>query len=273
MFKVQSLVLIVSTILERPLSKSSMIQNQYKVIRHLGSGSYGHSYLVFDHKNCRTVVLKALRLHKRLTKRGRCEFQREINMLKEIHHTCLPKFLDMGMYKKTPFFTMEYIEGKTFEQLIFEDGKQYDEIETFNLGYELLEVIEYLHQHNIVHRDIRIPNIMWTGRNLKVIDVGLAKNLSKISTKEKGADFIHPRKQIDFKSDYYGLGHFLLFLLYSQFTPSKNQKEKSWEEELEITQQGKKVIRKLLQIDPPYQSCEEMKQDFQKLIDKKILKG
>ncbi len=74
---------------------------------------------------------------------------------------------------------MEFMEGKTFEQLIFEEGKQFSEPEAFKLGSELLEIIEYLHQRNIIHRDIRIPNIMWDGQKIKVIDLGLAKEVTK----------------------------------------------------------------------------------------------
>jgi serine/threonine protein kinase len=264
------LVLTVSSLLEKPLSNGRVVVNQYVVVKHLGSGSYGHSYLVYDRKSKKQVVLKSLRLHKRITLKGRLGFQREMNLLKEIHHPSLPEFLESGSFNKIPFFTMEFIDGKTFEQLIFEEGKQFSEIETFQLGYMLLEVMEYLHKHNIVHRDIRIPNIMWVGETLKVIDVGLAKHLPQTDKRGKGRAFFHPRNQLDFKGDFYGLGHFLLFLLYSQYSPVKNQKEKSWEEELDITPQGTKVIRKLLQIDPPYESCEEIKQDFQKLIHESI---
>lgn len=258
------LVIAFSNLLERPMFLGTVIQNRFKVIRHLGSGSYGHSYLVYDDENHNKVVLKALRVHKRVSKKGRFAFQNEMNILKEINHPSFPKYLGSGIFSSTPFFIMEFIEGKTFEQLIFEDGKKFGETEAFKLGSELLEIIEYLHQHNIIHRDIRIPNIMWDGQKIKLIDLGLAKEITK-NKKDKSQAIHHPRKQIDFKSDFYGLGHFLLFLLYSQYSPPKGQKEKSWEEELRLSPFGRRVIRKLLQIESPYETCKEIKQDFLKI--------
>jgi serine/threonine protein kinase len=263
MFK--RIVLIISSLIEKPLSKGSLIQSRYEIIQLLGSGSYGHSYLVFDNHFKRKAVLKALRWHKRITKNGRNGFNQEIKMLKEINHPSFPCFYESGSYGKIPYFTMEYINGKTFEQLIFEEGKQYGERESFTLSYELLEIIGSIQQEKIVHRDIRIPNIMWDGKNIKVIDVGLAKKVSN-NMSERRKVHNHPRKQIDYCSDFYGIGHFLLFLLYSTYTPSKKGREKSWEEELPLSMDAKMIIRKLLQIDTPYESVEGIKHDFRKII-------
>lgn len=264
MFK--SIILIISSIVEKPLANGMLIQSRYEIERHLGSGSYGHSYLVFDRVKKIKLVLKALRWHKRITSHGRNGFEEEINMMKELKHPSFPRIIENGMFGKIPYFTMEFIEGKTFEQLIFEEGKQYDERESFGLGYELVEILSILQQNNIVHRDIRIPNIMWDGRNIKVIDLGLAKKLSKESI-EKQKEITHPRKQIDSKSDFYGLGHFLLFLLYSTYQPSGNEKERSWEEELTLSREARRILRKLLQIDTPYETANQIKRDFQKILN------
>lgn len=260
------MILIISSIVEKPLANGMFIQTRYEIERHLGSGSYGHSYLVFDHLKKTNLVLKALRWHKRISPNGRNDFGDEINIMKELNHPSFPKIIESGMFGNIPYFTMEFIEGKTFEQLIFEEGKQYGERESFRLGYELVEILSILQQNNIVHRDIRIPNIMWNGREIKVIDLGLAKKLSKESI-ERQKEITHPRKQIDSKSDFYGLGHFLLFLLYSAYEPSGNEKERSWEEELELSGEARRIIRKLLQIDTPYETTDQIKRDFQKILN------
>ncbi|WP_318508833.1 serine/threonine protein kinase [Bacillus sp. T3] len=261
----KSIILIISSLIEKPLANATLIQNRYEVLSHLGSGSYGHSYLVFDHQDNVKVVLKALRWHKRMTKKGRIGFYQEMAIMQQLHYPSFPRFIGHGMYDKVPFFTMEYISGKTFEQLIFEEGRQFDELESFTLGYELVKIFSFLQQNNIVHRDIRIPNIMWDGDQIKVIDLGLAKKVAG-GTIENQKSIIHPRKQIDFKSDFYGLGHFLLFLLYSAYSPDVNEKEKSWEEELTLSYDAKSLIRKLLQIDPPYETTQQLKCDFEKIL-------
>jgi serine/threonine-protein kinase len=196
----------------------------------------------------------------------------EISLLKSIHHPGLPSFIAEGTAGKIPFYIMEYVEGKTFEQIIFQEGKSYSEIECFSIAAELLEILDYLHQKKIIHRDVRIPNIMMEDKRIKVIDLGLAKRTEQ---EEKGRKqkSRHPLKQVNVQSDYYGLGHFLLFLLYSSYTPKKDQKERSWEEELVLSDRARIIIRKLLQIDLPYENGCEIKQDFQRLLKKSQVKG
>ena len=64
-------------------------------------------------------------------------------------------------------------------------------------------------------------------------------------------------RAVSVKSDFYALGHFALFLLYSGFTPS-DEEEKCWEEELSISSGLKSVLRKMLQIDLPYERAEDI---------------
>jgi serine/threonine-protein kinase len=192
-----------------------------------------------------------------------------MEILKNIFHSGFPTYFESGTDEGTPFYTMEYIEGHTFEQLIFQEGKTYREVECFILAKKLLETINYLHQHQLVHRDIRIPNIMLEGEKLRIIDLGLAKYVgTEINTLK-----MHPRKQINVQSDFYGLGHFILFLLYSSYSPEKKAKERSWEEELAISDAAKNIIRRLLQIDKPYKDCLEIQQDFCKVINTMKMKG
>ena len=263
---VKRILLYISSIIEKLHLPGDLIENRYVVVRHLGSGSYGQTYLVMDQLKEVIIVLKTLRWHRRITKAGRSGFFAEMEMLANIRHSGFPIFFESGYDGKTPFYTMEYVEGHTFEQLIFQEGKTYNEVECFIVANQLLEMVDYLHQLHIVHRDLRIPNIMLQGRELKIIDMGLAK---KVGSDNHSLNF-HPRKQINVQSDYYGLGHFILFLLYSTYSPVNHAKERSWEEELVITNDAKTIIRRLLQIDRPYETSYDIQQDFQKIIKNKV---
>ncbi|MEH7305381.1 protein kinase domain-containing protein, partial [Neobacillus drentensis] len=171
------------------------------------------------------------------------------------------RYFDGGNYKNIPFYTMEFIEGMNFEQLIFSEGRKIPEKEAFQIVIKLLTPLEYLHNLKIVHRDIRIPNVITDGSTIRLIDLGLGRhfNLDKVvlSTREK-----HLRKEVNFQADFYGLGHFLLFLLYSNFTFTKEGHEKSWEDELNISNHAKHIIRRLLQIDPPYENCAQIRAEI-----------
>jgi serine/threonine protein kinase len=259
-------ILILSDLIEKPLVNGELIDGRYLVLRHLGSGSYGHSYFVFDHVEECNLVLKALRFHKRIFKSGLRNFENEIQILKSFNHLGYPKFYQYGSYRRIPYFTMEFIEGKNFEQLIFDDGKKYSEFEVWEITLKLLEQIKYLHSNWIIHRDIRIPNVITDGSSVKLIDFGLARHRIVSDKDRKSLKKRRLHKQIDVQSDFYQLGHFILFLLYSNFTAPITQKERSWEIELELTLPTKLVLKKLLLHEIPYDSCIDIEKDILEII-------
>ncbi|MBM7654788.1 serine/threonine protein kinase [Neobacillus cucumis] len=259
-------VLFFSNLLEKPLSPELVIADKYKVVKHLGMGSYGHSYLVIDLSTQQKKVLKALRLHKRITKSGRRSFELEKELLKSIDHPGFPKYFETGLIKEIPFYTMEYIEGKNFEQLIFSEGWTITEPEAFKIADELLTLIEHLHHMNIIHRDIRIPNVIYDGTKIRLIDLGLGRYLSHDLEVEAVTKKVDVRKGVNFQVDFYGLAHFLLFLLYTNYSFDPHEKEKSWEEELNISSSAKHIIRRLLEIDIKYDGCSQIREDIKKLL-------
>ncbi|MNR63189.1 hypothetical protein D3C85_1854170 [compost metagenome] len=76
------------------------------------------------------------------------------------------------------------------------------------------------------------------------------------------------RRTVDVTSDLYAIGHFLLFMLYSTYELSAEQEDavRGWEEELSISTQTKQIIRKLLQIDPPYASAQACMEELDAVI-------
>jgi serine/threonine protein kinase, bacterial len=256
-----------ANLIERPFSIGRLIQERYEIVEFLGRGSHGNSYLVWDQKTHRKVVLKCLRVHKRMLRSGRMAFQQEFQLLKETQQAYFPLVFEYGQYNNVPYFTMEYVGGKTFEQLIFEEGKTYSEQESFQVGYELLQIMKWLHHDGIVHRDIRIPNVINEHNGLRLIDFGLARRFDTAHLPAVMHDSI--KKMISPVSDFYALGHFLLFLLYSTYEPVETTAEQSWESELTLSSKAHAIIRKLLAIDEPYQICEEIEQDILSIIRRK----
>ncbi|WP_316569900.1 protein kinase domain-containing protein [Neobacillus sp. YIM B06451] len=265
MFK--SFMLAISETIEKPFPKGMGIDGRYRIEKLLGSGGFGHSYLAFDMAEGRLVVVKTLRLHKRLSFAGRKSFRIEQVMMQQTSHLGLPAYYRNGTHEGIPFFAMEYKYGKTVEQLIFQEGDSYTETEAFGVAMKLLSIVEYLHSGNIIHRDIRIPNILLHGEEVYLIDLGLARKAEKRTGKfPKSSKLL--RKAKNRQSDFYGLGHFLLFLLYSSYTPKEGQPERSWEEELHISQEAKTILRRLLLIDSEYNDCGEIRRDIEKLLCK-----
>ncbi|RFU65429.1 serine/threonine protein kinase [Peribacillus glennii] len=239
-------------------------KEKWQFVRKIGSGSYGTAYLIQDPSGKQLYILKRLNFHKLKSNQARAGFQIETQLLSELSDVAFPALVQKGSLNGTPYFIMEYKAGKTFEQLIFAEGKVFSEHESFTITARLLSKLAGLHQMGIVHRDLRIPNVLADGERLSIIDFGLAR---KLGQEEEGIEADNPRKRVHFTSDLYSLGHFLLFLLYSGYQPSM-KKERTWEEELELFPDSKRIIKKLLMSDVPYSSSMEALADINKQIKK-----
>ncbi|MBA2877665.1 serine/threonine-protein kinase [Anoxybacillus kamchatkensis] len=242
---------------EKPYREGTVVNGRYTIQTQLGEGSYGVAYVARDEETKELVVLKQMKRTKK--KKRRASFEREALILKKLNHPQIPKLYDSFDVRGTLHLVMEYIEGDTMETLIFDKNKTYDEKEAFSLLADVLRVVQYIHAHGIVHRDLRIPNIVFRNGVVYVLDFGLARFLSekneRLFTLEQRL-----RRTIDVKSDIYALGHFLLFLLYSSYEPTAD-KEKSWEDELSLSKEARHVLRRMLQLDRPYASVEQLMRD------------
>ncbi|MED1862315.1 protein kinase [Fictibacillus nanhaiensis] len=248
---------------DRPLKAGQHVHEQrYQIQKVLGMGSYGITYLALDTLTEEIIVLKQLRNTKAKTTAGLLSFQREAQILETLHHHPVPKLLNAFQNNQGHFIAMEWIKGETFEDLIFRDNQTYNEKQTIDILLELLSITERFHKNGIIHRDLRIPNIIQRDNKLIVIDFGLACHLSDKETEDSHD---HPEKlrmrAVKVESDLFALGHFALFLLYSSYTP-QSQKELSWEEELDISHTFRSVLRKMLQLDEPFHSVTDVKKSL-----------
>lgn len=238
---------------EKPLKAAEIVGGKYIVADLLGKGSYGYTYLVNDQQG-NLLVLKQLRKYKMLEESGRNSFKREANILKALNNSAFPTFYEHFEENDKQFIVMEYKKGNTFEEIIFRENISFTESAAFKELYQILHLVKHIHELGFIHRDLRIPNILKNDNEYYIIDFGLARKLEdQTSLFEEKANHLEKQlyREVAFKSDFYALGHFLLFLLYSSFEPL-SKKKRTWEEELQITPFAKKILRKMLQLDEPY---------------------
>ena len=118
--------------------------------------------------------------------------KKEFEMGAQLHHPALPDYRRFfGDY-----IVMDYVDGFTIADLAKnEDPWIADEDNVRNIMNQLLDVVDYLHQHNVVHCDIKADNVMITAgtRNVKLIDL------------DKCYTYVHD-KRISGSASNYGLG-------------------------------------------------------------------
>lgn len=255
-------------LVDRPFKKGTVICERYEIINILGMGSYGITYVASDIVQQKEVVIKQLRKTKQRTPQGLKSFHYEAKLLSQLDHPQIPSLYEAVEIDEGCFLVMELIQGKTFEDLIFEEKCVYTEEKALVILLDILEVVSAIHEQGIVHRDLRIPNIIDVNGTIYVIDFGLARFLG---AHEETSSLIEEQqfmRQTSVASDIYALGHFLLFLLYSGYEPTEKQ-EKSWEQELSLSAPIKTIIQKMLRADEAYESIKSLQKDIYDYINSK----
>jgi serine/threonine-protein kinase len=242
--------------LDRPFRPGRVLGKRYEVERCLGMGSYGISYLCLDRQTQQRCVVKQVRPSKRRGQKGFPIFEYETSILAQLQHPAIPRLYEKFSERGQWFFAMEYMEGTNLEDALFEGELRVEEQEALQLIRDLLEIVAYVHDQRVVHRDVRIPNVILQDGQLKLIDFGLARRLGDRPTQvaEDLREYMvekQIKREVEFRSDFYSMGHFLLFLLYTTFE-SSGEEERSWEQELRLHPRTQTLLKRMLQLETPY---------------------
>lgn len=217
----------------------------YTIKKMLGEGQYGIVYLVED-KEKKKYVMKQLK--KKISKKNRNKLFYEEMTLKRLHNTHFPKFIENYKDDYSEGYILEYIEGEVFEDILREDGYQFKRDEIYGICAQLLDMTEILHSYNIVHRDIRLPNVIRKeNQELSLIDFGLARTMD---TERYTRDL-----------DYWYIGDFLLHLYYTTYQ-NKSKLERPWYKELDLSTEEKELLLRLMGIEKIYLSIHEIRQQL-----------
>ena len=162
----------------------------YTPIKLLGQGSYGSVYeaqnIIFQN----TVAMKII--NKTDSKIDDKEILNEINILKKLSHPNIVKIFEFYITKAHYYIVTEFCkDGELFSYI----KNKYSERQLAVLFYQIFSGLWYLHDNKMLHRDIKLENIMISGKEkdqstgeelfwIKIIDFGTAKIFEK-NKKEK----------------------------------------------------------------------------------------
>jgi serine/threonine protein kinase len=189
--------------------RESLLANRYQLQQVLGQGGFGRTFLALD-RHCfdRLCVVKEFLPQQQgdnEIRKSRELFLREARILDRIDSPQVPKFLACFEENRQLFLVQEYIKGQTYAHLLRErkrQGRTFSEREVIQWLKELLPVLIYLHELQIVHRDISLDNaIRHEESHLPVlIDFGIGKSALIIG--QSGNRNHDPQKSIVGKIGY-----------------------------------------------------------------------
>ena len=144
--------------------KSSQSQSDnMKICREISRGSFGIVYMGI--KNNKYYAIKILKkLHN--------EKNDEIDILKQLDHPNIIKYVESYKKKDKIYIITEYYPQSDLFDKIKNCGGKINEKDTKSIVKQILQGVSYLHDHNIIHRDLKLSNIMFSDNVVKIIDFG-----------------------------------------------------------------------------------------------------
>ncbi|MBW4492575.1 MAG: serine/threonine protein kinase [Oscillatoria princeps RMCB-10] len=208
-------------------NSGEIIAERYRILDTLGQGGVGITYRAEDLKTGQQVALKALSLRRIADWKTLELFEREAQILSQLHHPAIPRYLDYfqtDTSRERGFYIAQQLEeGKSLAALV-ENGWRPDEREVRHIATQILDILIYLHSLTppVIHRDIKPQNLIRSsdGR-VFLVDFGSVtgtyhNTLTGGSTVVGTYGYMAPeqfRGQAVLSTDLYGLGATLLFLL------------------------------------------------------------
>lgn len=195
-----SLFLLISTILAFVIKKYIYLFSfwkkqkyigRYRVIDRISSGGMGNVFKAHSIRDKTDIVaIKVLKEELFKSEDNIKRFKREGSIIDRLNHANIVKIYERGEYEGKLYIVMEYIEGKTLEAKIVEEGPP--DIHTcLHIMIRISEALALIHSQKIVHRDLKPANIMVSevagDKNVvKLLDFGLSKVLYHSRVTETG---------------------------------------------------------------------------------------
>ena len=265
----------------------------YRVVERLGVGGMGEVYKAYDDRLDRWVAIKRIRTDKEAAEEHRERFQREARATARLNHSSIVQIYDIFRDGDGHCIVMEYVEGRTLDKLVL-DGSL-TPLRVAKLGEEISSGLTEAHSKGILHRDLKVENIIVTPEgHSKILDFGLAKPILSgdlddsltgkgqlVGTSRAMAPEYVSGEEVDHRSDLFSLG-VLLYEASTGHSPFKSHNTLATLKQVMLYRQTpahqlnahvpvemSDLIDRLLAKEPAKrpQSAEEVVQDFRLIVD------
>lgn len=218
---------------------------EYTIEAVVGEGRFGLCFLAQSDHGTRVIIKK---FKPRVLAKNGDKNVYEAVILSKLQDRRIPEFLGVINQRFFYGFILEWKPGVTVKDMLFKHQHVFSKEEFYSIGMQLIDIVKYLHENGIVHRDIRIPNVLIESDRVYLIDFGLARY----------ADSCHYKYDLD----YSYLGDFFLYLLYSSFKSIEGRKNLPWYKELLLKEKQRLFLKRLLGLDSTFESIDDVQMDF-----------
>ncbi|MGB3208654.1 MAG: serine/threonine-protein kinase [Crinalium sp.] len=276
------------------------LKDRYRAIAPIGEGGFGRTFLAedTDRLNTHCVIKQLFPLLQIQGSSGAMSkasllFEQEARRLLELgeQHPQIPTLFGYFEQNKILYLVQQYIEGQDLEQELEQQGA-FSEQQIRELLNDLLPVLQFVHENQVIHRDIKPTNIVRrrSDRKFVLIDFGVSKQLSatglaKTGTRT-GTEGFAPIEQLRGgkafpASDLYSLGVTCIHLLTStEIDELYDPLEGNWLWKEQLSTKGVVVSDRLTQVldkilkeyvKERYQSALEVLKDLNQLETSSVI--
>jgi serine/threonine protein kinase len=274
-------------------SSSKTIGGRYEIIKILGAGGFGETYIAQDTQRpgnplCVVKQLKPDIHNPKHLELARRLFPREAEALERLgKHEQIPQLLAYFEEDEEFYLVQEFVDGHSLEEEL-PQGKQLSEAEVINMLKQLLSVLEFVHSNGVIHRDIKPNNIIrrHSDDKLVLIDFGAVKQISTQLLNSDGTTRFTiaigtqgyaPHEQCSGRprpnSDIYALGMTAIKALTgispTQLIQDTNTGEILWTHKAQVSPELAAVISKMVDYDftQRYQTASEVIEDLSQVTN------
>ncbi|HEY9706054.1 MAG TPA: FHA domain-containing serine/threonine-protein kinase [Allocoleopsis sp.] len=208
-----------------PLVQNEHFVKQYQILKVLGQGGMGTTYIACDKQRPpngirQLLVLKEMNADMVQISKAKELFEREARVLKGLNHHGIPKFYDFFVEGGKKYLAMELVHGEDLEKRIIKKGPVNLQ-QAITWMMQTCEVLDYIHSQTppLVHRDIKPANLLIRNidQRLMVLDFGAVKEIGTPPGTKIGAPAYWSYEQSlgnpQPQSDLYAIGATIIFLL------------------------------------------------------------
>lgn len=199
---------------------SSSTQGNFKLLELLGKGSYGRVYKVRKQNTGQIAAVKQIPLPK--DPKQISSIEQEINLMEKLKHDCIVQYSGTERNEKYIYIFMEYCSEGSLQQMLDKENV-FPEPLIKAYTKNILEGLAYLHEHKIVHRDLKCGNILVDHMGkLKLADFGCSKIIRELEENQmhsfKGTIHFMAPEVVDHayyseKSDIWALGVMIIQMI------------------------------------------------------------